>query len=318
MVVAVAVTSAAWLLAPAMWASPAAQPQANRAATAATGSAIVLASGALQRCIGIPPGVSPVPRLNPQDQAACHRLPGADLFDQAGERFKVGDHAGAAHIVARAADAGNALAQLRLAMMYEQADGVARDLRAAIAWYARAAAQGEPASQAELGLFYEPDTNGTTVLPENWDLAVQLWRASAQQGWMRGQFYLGRAYEFGMAVPQNRGEAIAWFEKAGAQGHAQAAYFARWLRDPTNNIGFRNTAEQNLVLGGKLRFALGAGDPTGIAFRGSADRYAWLQKLRREVDLSEAQTMWRMRKNNYDTCIRNHGETCIPPGSQPR
>ena len=54
-------------------------------------------------------------------------------------------------------------------------------------------------------------------------------------------------YEFGMAVPQSRANAIAWFRKAAAQGHSQAAYFARWLSDPTNNIGFRNQQAERIT-----------------------------------------------------------------------
>ncbi len=41
-----------------------------------------------------------------------------------------------------------------------------------------------------------------------------------------GQFLLGRVYQFGMAVPQNRQEVIRWFDKAGDQGHSQANYFS--------------------------------------------------------------------------------------------
>jgi TPR repeat protein len=46
-------------------------------------------------------------------------------------------------------------------------------------------------------------------------------RKSAEQGFADGQFNLGRAYQFGMAVPQSRQEAIRWFDKAGDQGNDQ-------------------------------------------------------------------------------------------------
>jgi TPR repeat protein len=55
---------------------------------------------------------------------------------------------------------------------------------------------------------------------------------------MKGQFALGRAYQFGIGVPQNRQLAIAWFAKAGAQGNTKGDYWAKWLRDGMNNIGF--------------------------------------------------------------------------------
>ena len=61
--------------------------------------------------------------MGPATEQYCKQLPGADLYNQAGARFKAGDHAGAAKILTSAAQAGNAPAQLRLAMMYEKGDG---------------------------------------------------------------------------------------------------------------------------------------------------------------------------------------------------
>jgi TPR repeat protein len=191
---------------------------------------------------------------------------------------------------------------------------VRRDKTLARSWYARAAASGEPASQMELGGYYE-EADG---VPEDWPLAARLYRASAAQGWVKGQFAMGRAYEFGIGVPQDRHQAVAWFRKAAAQGHARADYFARWLSDGTNNIGFRTDAEHDLVTAGKLRFALGAADPAGIAFASSAQRVAWLRGLGARVDVSEAQASWQMRKDAYDSCQRNGGGNCVNPGQLPR
>ncbi len=220
---------------------------------------VVRASGALQQCLGIVPGRPLVVGSTAAKAAACGQLPAADLYEQAGVRFKSGDHAGAARILLGAAQAGNAQAQFRLAVMYAQGDGVARDFKTATAWYARAAAQGDPESQTELGYSYEDGQE----IAENWDLAFRLWEASASQGWMKGEFALGRAYEFGIGVPQNRGQAIAWLQKAGVHGNAQGTYYAKWLSDSSNNIGFRSDAEHDLVIAGRLRFALGSADPAG-------------------------------------------------------
>jgi hypothetical protein len=277
---------------------------------------IVMASGVLQQCLGIVPGGSTMSRSTAHT-ASCRQLPGADLYDQAGTRFQAGDRAGAARILLSAAEAGNARAQLRLAMMYEQGQGVPRDPRAAVQWYTRAASLGEPASQMELGGYYE-DGDGVA---ENWTLAARLYQASATQGWVKGQFALGRAYEFGIGVPQDRAQAIAWFQKSAAQGDAQGDYYARWLRDPTNNIGFRNDVEHDLVVAGKLRFALGSADPAGITFHSSAERTAWLQKLGGRVDADERTVRWQLRKDEFDKCMRHGGApgtTCVAPGPPPR
>ena len=282
-------------------------------APALAADAVVLASGALQRCLDITPGQAKFTGMTAAGAAFCQQLPGAALYAQAGQRFQAGDHAGAAKLLTSAAQAGHPLAQLRLAVMYEAGDGVPRDPKAAVGWYARAASVGEPAAQRELGGYYE-DGDGVA---ENWDLAAKLYQASATQGWSKGQLALGRAYEFGIGVPQDRQQAIAWLARAGAQGIGQGEYFARWLRDPLNNIGFRNQAEHDLVIGGKLRFGLLSGDPAGVTFHSSAQRTAWLTGQRREVDLSEAHTMWSIRSGEYQQCQRASGSNCVNPGPDP-
>ena len=246
---------------------------------ASAADAVVLASGTLQQCLGITPGQTRFAGQTPATASFCQQLPGAQLYDEAGQHYKAGDRAGAAKLATSAAEQGNPLAQLRLAIMYEAGDGVPRDKNSALEWYRRAASAGEPAAQMELGGYYEEGDG----VPENWDLAAKLYQASAAQGWHKGQVALGRAYEFGIGVPQDRQQAIAWFAKAGAQGNGQGNYYARWLRDPLNNIGFRSQAEHDLVIGGKLRFALLSGDP-------SRDRVSQLGATQRLADRTKQAT----------------------------
>ncbi len=268
----------------------------------------------LQHCIGTGPGLSPQ-KIGPSPATMnfCRQLPGWDLYEQAGQRFQAGDHAGAAKLAISSAKAGNPLAQVRLAMLYEAGDGVPRDKKESFAWYLRAAQAGEPGAQAEVGGYYEE----ADQVAEDWYAASQWYQQSANQGWVKGEFALGRCYEFGIGVPQNRPNAIYWFKKAGAHGMAKGDYFAKWLSDPTNNIGFRNNDEHNLVTAGKLRFGLGADDPAGITFRNSAQRTRWLTGLRNQVDKSEAETFWNMNKSAYDSCRSSGGENCLTPGPKP-
>jgi uncharacterized protein len=268
---------------------------------------IVMASGVLQKCLGISPGSGRM-KPGPGTESYCKQLPGADSYYQAGERFKAGDHKGAAQIVAKAAEAGNAVAQLRLALLYDQGDGVPRSAKTAFAWYSRAAAQGEPESQNQVGIFYELGEG----VAENWDLSAKLYQASAAQGWMKGQFSFGRAFQFGIGVPQNRQEAIAWFQKAAAQGNGQGAYFAKWLRDPTNNIGFRDDIEHDIVIAGKLRFGadLLGGDAYGVTFHNSAQRALWLQGQKNRVDAEEAAVFRDIRQREYNDCMHAGRDNC--------
>jgi hypothetical protein len=296
-------------------AAPTGAPSGQRAPQTQSGSVSpgavepVMASGLLQKCLGITPGADRMTK-GPGTQPFCKQLPGADLFDQAGERFQAGDHAGAAEIVRKSADAGNAVAQLRLALMYDQGDGVPRSAKAAFAWYARAAAQGEPESQKQMGIYYEAGEG----VDENWDLAAKFYQASALQGWLNGQFSFGRAYQFGIGVPQDRQQAIAWYKKAAAQGDPDADHWAKWLSDFTNNIGFRDDVERSIVMdvAGRLRFSgiLAGGDPAGVTFHGSAQRALWLAGQRERVDKDEVETFRRIRQADYEACRRAGRDNC--------
>jgi TPR repeat protein len=270
---------------------------------------VVTASGLLQKCLGITPGADRMVK-GPATQQFCEQLPGASLFDQAGQHFQAGDHAGAAEIVKKAADAGNAVAQLRLALMYDQGDGVPRSAKTAFAWYIRAAAQGEPESLNQVGLFYELGEG----VDENWDLAAKLYQASAVQGWVKGQFSYGRAYQFGIGVPQNRQQAIAWYQKSAAQGDPDADHWVKWLSDRTNNIGFRDDVERSIVIdvAGRLRFSgtLSGGDPAGVTFHNSAQRALWLAGQRDRADKDEAETFQKIRQADHEACLRTGRDNC--------
>jgi len=89
------------------------------------------------------------------------------------------------------------------------------------------------------------------------------------------------------------------------------------LRDGTNNIGFRDDNEHNMIIGGKLRFSvkLMGGDPAGITFHNSAQRVLWLAGLRNAVDKDEAEVFRTMRQSNYDACVQAGRDNC---GSRPR
>ncbi len=52
--------------------------------------------------------------------------------------------------------------------------------------------------------------------------AVKEWRALAQAGDADAQFNLGQAYKLGRGVPADLAQAMSWYGKAAAQGHARA------------------------------------------------------------------------------------------------
>ena len=236
------------------------------------------------------------------------QLPAADVYNQAGERFQAGDHAGAAQIVKKAAEAGNAVAQLRLAMMYRPGRWRPARLEGGATTGTRALPRRE--SRSPMNQVAGSTTKSAEGVPENWDLAAELWKASAEQGWMKGQFSYGRAYQFGIGVPQNRQLAIAWYQKAAAQGDPDGAHWAQWLSDPTNNIGFRDDVEHDFVMGAYLRFgaSLMGGDPAGIAFHNSGQRALWMKGYSQRITKDEQDVMRRMHQLELQACLARGGE----------
>ena len=243
-----------------------------------------------------------------------HTEPAQAVFDAGVQQYKAGNYAAALETFRRAAEAGNPRAQLQVGSQYERGEGVAKNEAEAVRWYAKGAAAGEATAQKNLGQMYE-NGQGTA---ENWTLAAEWYQKSASHGSPDGEFALGRCYEFGIGLPQDRTLAIQWFQRSGAQGNSQATYFAKWLQEPTNFIGFRNNTEHNYVMD-RLHFAgdfLG-GDPAGVTFKSSDERDAFLIAFKSNAVFREAQTRWQLNRANYQSCMSAHGPNCQAPGPPP-
>jgi hypothetical protein len=229
-------------------------------------------------------------------------------------RYEAKDYTGALQAFRRAAEAGNTDGELKLGVLYEFGLGVAKSDVEAVRWYRKAAEAGNAGAQKNLGQMYE---NGQGV-PENWGLATQWYQKSAAQGNVEGEAALGRAYEFGIGIEQNRAEAVRWFTRASSQGDSKAAYFAKFLSDPTNFIGFRNQTEHDFVMD-RLRYAgdFIGGDP-GRAFASSKERDEFLIAFKASATFHEAQAQWGVQHNNYQSCMGSGGgSSCHNPGPPP-
>jgi TPR repeat protein len=120
----------------------------------------------------------------------------------------------------KAADLGDALAQLNLGMYFEQGlGGVPRDYEEAARWYRKAAEQGNPVAQYSLGLIYQ---NGRQGVPIDFAEAMKWHRTAADQGYAPSQSSLGAMYGVGQGVPQDYAESLKWFRKAADLGDALA------------------------------------------------------------------------------------------------
>jgi TPR repeat protein len=113
----------------------------------------------------------------------------------------------------KAADQGNADAQVNLGVMYAEGQGVKRDYTEAVRWYRKAAEQGYALAQWCLGVMYE-DGHG---LPQDYAEAVRWYRKAADQGNADAQFALGVMYAEGRGVTRDYAEAHMWFNLANSR-----------------------------------------------------------------------------------------------------
>jgi TPR repeat protein len=118
----------------------------------------------------------------------------------------------------KAAEQGNARAQLNLGMLYNNGQGVPQDYAQAAQWYRKAAVQGDFLSQSNLGVLY---VNGHGV-HQDFVLAAQWFRKAADQGYALAQNNLGVLYDNGLGVPQDYAQAVQWYRTAADQGFANA------------------------------------------------------------------------------------------------
>jgi TPR repeat protein len=138
------------------------------------------------------------------------------------------------------AEQGDADAQVKLGLKYQNGDGVEKNDKVAVEWYRKAADQGNSDAQANLGVMYQ---NGTGIEKSN-EQAIFWYRKSAEQGNASGENLLGVIF-FIEADPKIKEaetkkddnevavklreeadllfkEAVSWFRKSSDQGNAQA------------------------------------------------------------------------------------------------
>jgi TPR repeat protein len=148
----------------------------------------------------------------------------AGLSEDAVAAYGRGDYLTAVKLWRQLAEAGDATAQYRVGLMYNNGEGVPQDYAEAARWFQLAAEQGGPKAQFLLGFLYAAG-NG---VPLNDAEAARWFRLAADQGEPRAQFLLGSAYAEGAGLPQDYVSARMWFELAAAQGEPNAQKALGW------------------------------------------------------------------------------------------
>jgi uncharacterized protein len=125
--------------------------------------------------------------------------------------FQRGDYATAMRLLRPLADQGNAKAQSKLGLMYENGQGVPQDYVQALFWYRKAAEQGDAFGQLYLGVMYQVGQG----VPQDYAQALFWYRKAAEKG--MAQVNLGAMYLNGQGVPQDYAQAHMWFNLAGSR-----------------------------------------------------------------------------------------------------
>jgi TPR repeat protein len=156
----------------------------------------------------------------------------ADELTDALAHYAKLDYARALEKLTPLAEQGNAVAQVKLGIIYSRAEGVPRDDAAALRWLTRAAEQGEPEAQFELGVMYR-DGLGT---PTDGKLAMQWFQRAAERGVPHAFNALGELYLGHPEIPQDYAAALVWFLRGAQLDDADCLY----------NIGIRYALGQGV------------------------------------------------------------------------
>jgi hypothetical protein len=160
--------------------------------------------------------------------------------ERAEKAFNDGDFVLALSLYRSLADGGNKIAEYDVGLIYEQGGGgVKQNYALALDWYRRSADHGYADAQARLGSMYLSGDGVAQNIPEG----LSLTKKAAEQGLPRAERGLGRIYETGVfGVSKDLGKATNWYRKASDGGDTGAQDDLRRLGASLSNRPTRATA----------------------------------------------------------------------------
>ncbi len=120
----------------------------------------------------------------------------------------------AARLWAKAAEKGNAKAQLNFGLCFLEGKGVAKDGATGVQWIRKAAEAGLPDAEFEMGFLL---SNGIGV-PQSPAEAIRWYLKAAEKGVSRAFANLGYCYSEGVGVPKSQTESAYWIRMASESG----------------------------------------------------------------------------------------------------
>lgn len=113
-----------------------------------------------------------------------------------------------------AAEAGDAYAMNRVALMYDRGEFVELDYEIAFEWYMRSAEAGLPAAQSNVGSMYAAGDG----VKQDYAAAMKWFRTAADNDYAYANFAIGDLFLAGNGVAEDAEEATAWYKKASDAG----------------------------------------------------------------------------------------------------
>ena len=127
------------------------------------------------------------------------------------------------------------LAYFKLGLMYMSGIGVGIDKNKAIEYISKAAYRGNLDAKAKLKELGFPENLGEILHyyelgrdnydHKKYDQAVKMFRLAAEKGFTPAQYYLGKCYDNGSGVSENKQEAVKWYRLAAEQDFTEAQYY---------------------------------------------------------------------------------------------
>jgi len=119
----------------------------------------------------------------------------------------------------KSAEEGDASAQNRLGLLYDEGVGVPQDYRQAKEWFEKAAKQGHIGAQTNLGTLYLQGEGA----PQSAQMALFWFSRAAEQGDVLAFAKLGWIYAQGRGMLQDFIQAYMWYNLAATNGDKPAA-----------------------------------------------------------------------------------------------
>jgi len=200
----------------------AAAPAAPAAATPMASNTPRPTTGAAAQATTV---AAPLPPRAVSLENAAARGDAVAQYELALQRLAAGRAPDGVTLLRQSANQGLAMAQYRLAKLYERGEGVQADLTQARAWTERAAAAGNRRAMHDLGVYFARGEGA----PLDEAAAFRWFRQAAELGVADSQFNLGVLYQQGRGVGANPSEALFWYLVAARQGDEDAGARANAL-----------------------------------------------------------------------------------------